>query len=129
MTSLPPAALPPELVAALSGTYELLQEIGRGGMGVVYRARDTESGDEVALKVVLSRGSVTPHDAARLRHEALLAARVKHPGIVAVLDAGEAEGLPYVAMALAQMAKDLADEAGVRIRAELAEIGQATCRP
>src|SRR5581483_1436863 len=96
--SLGPSFQPPRLpglaVGRRLGRFELLAELGRGGMGVVYRARDLELDREVALKVVLSGHFSTERDARRLRHEAQLAARVTHPGIVTVLDAGVAEGHP-----------------------------------
>ncbi|HSA54214.1 MAG TPA: serine/threonine-protein kinase [Gemmatimonadaceae bacterium] len=73
---------------ALDGTrYELLGELGRGGMGTVYRVRDRELGREVALKVTADLAP-TPDAARRLRREARALARLEHPGIVPVHDAG-----------------------------------------
>jgi serine/threonine protein kinase len=85
----------------LTGTrYELLGEVARGGMGVVYRARDRELERDVALKVlaVAAAGSDT---AARLRREARILARLEHPGIVSVHDVGELpDGRVFYAMKL-----------------------------
>jgi tetratricopeptide (TPR) repeat protein len=93
--------LPAEVRAALAkatnlfGKYVFLQEIGRGGMGRVYRAYDTELGRVVAIKLLLYEES---DDVARLRREAQLAASLDHPGIVHVHEMGEVEERPYIAM-------------------------------
>ena len=72
----------------LAGTrYELGGELGRGGMGVVYRAVDKELGREVALKIV-APDRETPEAARRLLAEAMLSANLEHPGVVPVHDAG-----------------------------------------
>ncbi|HZU98438.1 MAG TPA: protein kinase [Planctomycetota bacterium] len=86
-------------VGARFGRFEILSELGRGGYGAVFRARDTLSGQEVALKLLLS-SVVDERDIERFRREALVATRVRHPGIVPVLDAGTAEGKPFVSMGL-----------------------------
>jgi predicted Ser/Thr protein kinase len=86
--------------ATVDGRYQVLGELGRGGMGVVYRARDVPSGREVALKVVLGR--LDPKALARFQREGELAARLDHPGIVRVHSAGEAEGKPYLAYELVE---------------------------
>ena len=70
-----------EKPANLFGKYVLLQEVGRGGMGRVHRAHDTELGRTVALKLLLFE---EPDDVARFRKEAQLAAQLDHPGIVQV---------------------------------------------
>jgi predicted Ser/Thr protein kinase len=80
------------------GKYEILEEIGRGGFAVVYRARDTELDREVALKVLHPYWTNDPGFAARFRREARAAARLRHPHIVTVYEAGEAEGQLYIAM-------------------------------
>jgi tetratricopeptide (TPR) repeat protein len=84
-----------EQPANLFGKYVFLQEIGRGGMGRVYRAYDTELGRMVALKLLLYEES---DDVARLRREAQLAASLDHPGIVHVFEMGEVEERPYISM-------------------------------
>ncbi|MBI3856966.1 MAG: tetratricopeptide repeat protein [Planctomycetes bacterium] len=79
----------------LFGKYVLLQELGRGGMGRVHRAYDTELGRMVALKFLLYED---PEDAARLRREGKLAAGLDHPGIVHVHEMGEIEERPFISM-------------------------------
>jgi serine/threonine protein kinase len=85
----------------LSGTrYEILGELGRGGMGIVYLARDTALEREVALKIVDRGGAGTRSDSPdALAHEARILARLEHPGIVPVHDFGELpDGRIYYAM-------------------------------
>src|SRR5215831_20265862 len=85
------------------GRYEILGELGRGAMGVVYKARDPQIDRLVALKTVSLRGQ-DPDDAAEFRqrfiNEAQLAGRLHHPGIVSVFDVGEEEatGEPYIVL-------------------------------
>ncbi len=96
------AAAPPTLAPAESraetpvprrlGDFELLEELGRGGMGVVYKARQASLDRVVALKVI-HRGE---HE--RFRFEAKAAARLRHPNIVTVHDAGECDGRPFLCM-------------------------------
>lgn len=77
---------------------ELHEEIGRGGMGVVYRARQAALGRTVAVKVLLRAHFADPVDKARFAQEAKAAASLRHPGIVGVLDFGEHEGTPWFSM-------------------------------
>jgi serine/threonine-protein kinase len=81
------------------GKYELLGEIGRGGMGVVYKARDTELHRTVALKMVPAGRFASAEDLERFRNEAKLAAGLSHPGIVPIYEADQWQGLPFFAMA------------------------------
>ena len=83
------------------GHYEILGELGRGGMGVVYRAHDEALGRDVALKSPLPE-QATEDDRRRFLTEARAASRISHPGIVPIFEAFEARGRPWLAMALAE---------------------------
>jgi Flp pilus assembly protein TadD len=79
------------------GGFELLEEVGRGGMGVVYRARQATLDRVVALKMI-RRGQADDPELARFRVEAEAIARLQHPNIVQVFEVGEHAGLPFVAL-------------------------------
>ncbi len=85
----------------LNGRYLLEAELGRGGMGVIYRAQDTLLQRPVAVKV-LGKDGLGSEGRARLLREARAAARLNHPNIVTVHDAGEAEGQSFVVMELVE---------------------------
>jgi eukaryotic-like serine/threonine-protein kinase len=94
------------------GEYELFEELGRGGMGVVSRVREIERGRIVALKRLLRGPESTPQDLERFRIEALAAARLAHPHIVPVFQVGEFGGQPYFTMQYIEgttLARKLAD--------------------
>ena len=82
------------------GQYELLATLGAGGMGTVFRARHVELAREVALKVL--HGAAAAHDAfrARFTREMRLMTRMEHSGLVRILDAGDVDGAPFLAMEL-----------------------------
>jgi serine/threonine protein kinase len=77
---------------------EVLEELGRGGMGIVYKARQERPARLVALKVILAGSEAEPERRARFLAEADATARLQHPGIVQVYEAGEHAGLPYLAL-------------------------------
>ncbi len=77
------------------GKYELVSPLGQGGMGVVYRARHTELGRDVAIKVMLAGEHASEEMLQRFRREARLAAKLQDPGIVHVFDYGNEGRLHY----------------------------------
>ena len=81
------------------GHYQIVEELGAGGMAVVYRATDTKLGRDVALKVLSPDRSVSEKDKARFLQEARAAAALHHPNICTIYDVGEDRGDLYIAMA------------------------------
>jgi eukaryotic-like serine/threonine-protein kinase len=88
----------PDEVPGRLGEYELLEEVGRGGMGAVWRARQPGLGRVVAIKILPGGEWAGAAARARFRREAAAAAQLRHPGIVAVHDCGEHEGTLWYSM-------------------------------
>jgi serine/threonine-protein kinase len=82
------------------GKYEIHEELGRGGFGVVYKAYDTLLGRWTAIKVLHSQLTVDPGFIGRFEQEARLAARLEHPNLVSVYEMGQEEGRFYIALGL-----------------------------
>src|SRR5580698_10025636 len=86
------------------GPYEILAPIGKGGMGEVYRARDTRLQRDVAIKVLpqafAANALATSAARERFQREARAASALNHPNICAIYDVGEASGHPYLVMEL-----------------------------
>lgn len=112
------------------GRYEIEREIGRGGMAVVYKARDPRLDRSVAIKLIQAKAfaaNIFGHIRERFEREAKALARLDHPNIVKVLDYGEHEGAPYLVMdylegaTLKEVRKPLRVETAVRLLRPIAE--------
>lgn len=95
------------------GDYQLIREIARGGMGIVWLARQTSLNREVALKILPPIFAADPVRIARFQSEASLAARLRHPNIVAVHEIGDLEGVVFYSMDYVQ-GQDLSKKAAAR---------------
>src|SRR5215831_6524635 len=82
------------------GPYEILDPIGEGGMGEVYRARDTRLGRVVALKILSRDQSRSDAAVERFKLEARTASTISHPHVCSIYDAGEFDGLQFLVMEL-----------------------------
>ncbi len=91
------ATPPPDILRDAVPGYEIVSELGRGGMGVVYLARDRQLNRPVALKMILSGEHAGTNERDRFRREAEAVAALQHPNIVSIYDIGEAAGRPYLA--------------------------------
>lgn len=95
-----PSATDPDFCPMVFGKFELRGELGRGGMGVVYRAYQPDLARTVALKVLTAAEYASPVQRRRFLQEARLASRLRHPHIVVVHEVGELQGRPYFTMEL-----------------------------
>src|SRR5687768_289960 len=103
------------------GLYEIVAPLGAGGMGVVYRARDTRLARFVALKMIGERDQIAETDRQRLLREARTASSLNHPNICTIYEAGEAAGETYIAMELVEgrTLRDLIGSEGLPIETVL----------
>jgi serine/threonine protein kinase len=97
-TITPDGSIPPAAERVSLPGYEILGEIGRGAMGVVYKARHRALKRLVALKMILAGNHAGAAELARFRAEAEAVARLQHPNIVQIYEIGEHDGLPYLAL-------------------------------
>lgn len=111
MSEQPEKSLPQRLKEALGDSYTIEGEIGRGGMGVVFRARDERLHRRVAIKVLPPELAFQKEIRERFTREAQTAARLSHPHIVPIHDVGEGQGLVYFVMGLVE-----GESLGARIR-------------
>ncbi len=88
-----------EIIGSSLGKYDILEELGRGGFGAVYRVRNRDLDREEALKVLGQHRQWDPTFVRRFQREARIAARLRHPHIVTIYEVGEAEGAHYLSMA------------------------------
>jgi serine/threonine protein kinase/DNA-binding beta-propeller fold protein YncE len=115
------------------GNYEILDELGRGGMGVVYRASDLKLGRQVAIKELLvttQLSEVERQDTVeRFRREAMAAARLAHPNIITVYDYGQEGDRPYMVMELLEGKNlgDYLDKKTMFSLQQVADIGAQIC--
>jgi WD40 repeat protein/serine/threonine protein kinase len=96
-TSPAPGPVTSESLSSLLG-YEIIDVLGRGGMGIVYKARQTKLRRLVALKMITASEQPNPRQLARFRTEAEAVARLQHPNIIQIHDVGEVEGHPFYSM-------------------------------
>ena len=114
--------------------YRILEKLGSGGMGVVYKAEDTKLGRTVALKVLPPERVADPNRKRRFVQEARAASALNHPNIIIIHDIDEAEGVHYIAMEHVEgkTLDRLIARHGLRVNEALKyavqKIGRASCR-
>lgn len=86
------------VAAALEGRYQVLQELGRGGMGIVFQAHDKQLKEQVAIKILSPLLAQDPEALERLKREVSAARRISHPNIIRIHDLTETAGLHYISM-------------------------------
>jgi tetratricopeptide (TPR) repeat protein len=119
----------------LGGRYDILQLLGEGGMGAVYKAMDRELNRPVALKLIRPQLAANPSILARFKQELLLAHQVTHRNVIRIYDLGDAEGVKFITMefvegvdlrALIQEKKKFAPEEAVEITEQICRALEAT---
>src|SRR4051812_3547238 len=88
------------MIADTLSHYRILEKIGAGGMGVVYRAHDEQLGRDVALKVLPAGTLANEDDRRRFRREAMALAKLNHPNIGAIYEFGQDDGVDFLVMEL-----------------------------
>jgi serine/threonine protein kinase len=88
------------MTGRIVGQYRILEEIGRGSMGIVFKAEDIAHGRPAALKIIAEKLVKDPNMLHRFEREGVAASALRHPNICAVYDSGEWQGRPYLAMEL-----------------------------
>jgi tetratricopeptide (TPR) repeat protein/predicted Ser/Thr protein kinase len=116
------AAAPADAASLTAGTvigarYEILQLLGEGGMGAVFKAHDRELGRDVALKIIRTELARNPEILARFKQELILARQVTHRNVIRIFDIGQAEGFKFITMEYLE---------GRDLRAVLREKGKLT---
>jgi eukaryotic-like serine/threonine-protein kinase len=84
--------------AVLAGRYEIIQLLGRGGMGAVYKARDSELDRTVALKLIRPELARNPEILRRFKQELILARQVTHRNVIRIFDLGQSDGIKFITM-------------------------------
>ena len=124
---IPPTAFEPGTI--LGGRYEILKLLGEGGMGAVYKARDTELDRLVALKVIRPELANQPQILQRFKQELILARKVTHRNVIRIFDLGQADGIKFITMEFVEGRdlKSLLTEKGKLAAAEAVGIMQQVC--
>ena len=117
------------VTAALEGRYQILKELGRGGMGIVLQAYDKELKEQVAIKVLSPHLSSDPDALERLKQEVSSARRVTHPHVIRIHDISELNGLHFISMEFFEgiTLKDYIKKTGVLSLMQALNIAQQIC--